>query len=325
MPRTATLLVLSDVHYASAAEQARGQYLELEDISHPLLRLLLQSYHRFVWMHRPLSQNYLLESCLGQAGPATMAVLNGDLACDTSSVGVSDDATLSSARECLAPLQERFGPNLRVTWGDHELGKINLSGVRGGMRLDSFHRVRNELKLPPFWRMEMGRYVLLGVASSLVALPVFIADTLPEERDEWEELRRQHLEEIRAAFKALKSAQRLLLFCHDPSALPFVLREPAVSARLPQLEQTFIGHLHSNLYLWQSRILAGMPVIPFLGHPVRRMSAALNEARHWKPFRIRLCPALAGIELLKDGGFYRVELDPEARRPARFQFQPLPR
>ncbi len=117
----------------------------------------------------------------------------------------------------------------------------------------------------------------------------------------------------------------MLLFCHDPTALPFLWREEAVRARLPQVEQTIVGHLHSNLVLWKSRLLAGMPAIGFLGHTVKRLSYALNEARHWRPFHVRLCPALAGIELLKDGGYYAAELDPEARRPARFEFHRMPR
>jgi hypothetical protein len=94
---------------------------------------------------------------------------------------------------------------------------------------------------------------------------------------------------------------------------------------LPQVEQTIIGHLHSELILWKSRLLAGMPTIGFLGHTVKRMTTALNEARLWRPFHVRLCPALAGIELLKDGGYLTAELDPEARQPARFAFRPLPR
>ena len=51
---------------------------------------------------------------------------------------------------------------------------------------------------------------------------------------------------------------------------------------------------------------------------------ALHEARLWRPFHVRLCSALAGIELLKDGGYCTIELDPEARHPARFRFHPLP-
>jgi hypothetical protein len=158
-----------------------------------------------------------------------------------------------------------------------------------------------------------------------VALPVFEPDTLPAEQPEWERLRAEHLEEIRRAFAALRPGQRVLLFCHDPTALPFLWREEAVRARLPQIEQTIIGHLHSNLVLWKSRRLAGMPRIGFLGHTATRLSTALREARLWRPFHVRLCPALAGIELLKDGGYLIVEIDLEGSQPARFQFCPLSR
>ena len=160
---------------------------------------------------------------------------------------------------------------------------------------------------------------MLGIVSSLVALPVFEAEILPAERPEWERLRAEHLAEIRRAFAALRPDQRVLLFCHDPTALPFLWREEAIRSRLPQIELTIIGHLHSNLVFWKSRLLAGMPPIRFLGHTVQRFSTALSEARRWRPFHVRLCPALAGIELLKEGGYCTIELDPEAQ-PAR----PLP-
>ena len=111
----------------------------------------------------------------------------------------------------------------------------------------------------------------------------------------------------------------MLLFCHDPTALPFLWREEAVRQRLPQIEQTVIGHLHSGLVWWKSRLLAGLPAIRFLGHAVKRMSTALSEARYWKPFHVRLCPSLAGIELLKDGGFLTAELNAATPDPARFQ------
>jgi hypothetical protein len=117
----------------------------------------------------------------------------------------------------------------------------------------------------------------------------------------------------------------MLLFCHDPTALPYLWRESSVRRKLDQIEQTMIGHLHSKLIFWKSRLLAGMPVIRFLGGNVQRMTTALNEARKWREFRARLCPALAGIELLNDGGFLTAELDPAARAPIQFRLHPLPR
>ena len=193
------------------------------------------------------------------------------------------------------------------------------------MRLASWHCATRQLELQPFWQLSIGRYVIIGVASPLIALPANPSDVLPEEMPEWQRLREAHLAEIRAAFDALQPDQRVLLFCHDPTALPFLWQEESVRRRLPQVEQTIIGHLHTRLIIWKSRILSGIPPIKFLGHPVQKFTTALNQARRWWPFRVRLCPALAGIQLLNDGGYYTVNIDPEANRPARFTFHPLPR
>jgi hypothetical protein len=317
--------IVSDIYYASAAEQARGSGYESASIANPLLRLSVDLYRRFFWLHQPLQKNYLLPRFIQQCGQLDYLVANGDYSCDSMFVGVSDDAARQSARECLEILQSKFAQRLLVNFGDHELGKVSFFGGRGGMRLASWHSAKDALGLRPFWQLNLGRYVLMGVVSSLIALPVFEADTLPEERPEWEQLRAVHLAQIREAFTALASDQRVVLFCHDPTALPFLGEEPAVQSRLAQIEQTIIGHLHSNLILWKSRWLSGMPRITFLGHTAKRLTAALNRARYWKPFRVKLCPSLAGIELLKDGGFLTVDLDPDAARPLRVHRHHLPR
>jgi hypothetical protein len=44
------------------------------------------------------------------------------------------------------------------------------------MRLASWRRAIDELGLRSFWKHELGNYVLQGVVSSLVALPVFSPD-----------------------------------------------------------------------------------------------------------------------------------------------------
>ena len=323
--QTRRLGILSDIHYASAPEQARGDDYEYRDLRNPLLRTVLMLCRRFIWQRHPVRQNHLLEAFLSRAGPLDLVVANGDYSCDSKFVGVSDDAACQSARECLALLRARFGPKLRATLGDHELGKVSFFGMRGGMRLASWRRATGELELSPFWQERLGNYVLMGLVSSLVALPLFEADMLPEERPEWERLRAEHLAEVRRAFAGLRPGQRVLLFCHDPSALPFLSREEAVRRGLPQIEHTIVGHLHSQWVLRQSRLLAGMPRVSFLGHTPRRYTAALRHARLWRPFRVRLCPSLAGLELLKDGGFYTAELDCQGERPARFQFHRLGR
>ena len=325
MTSTRRLGIVSDIHYASSAEQARGSDYESVCIPNPLLRLGVHLYRRFFWLHQPLQKSYLLDRFIEQSGELDCVIANGDYSCDSMFVGVSDDAACQSVRECLDKLRLKFGDQLHLNFGDHELGKVSFFGGRGGMRLASWHRSQNELGLRPFWQFTIGRYVLMGVVSSLVALPVFKADALPEEYPEWERLRAIHLAEVNEAFSALAPDQRVLLFCHDPTALPFLGELPAVQARLSQIENTIIGHLHSNLILWKSRRLAGMPRITFLGHTAKRLSTALRRGVHWKPFHVRLCPSLAGIELLKDGGYLTVELDPEGRQPVRILRHHLPR
>jgi hypothetical protein len=325
MTGTIKLAILSDVHYAGAAERSRGNDYELRVVANPVLRQCVHLYRRFFWMHRPLHQNYLLDRFLDQSGECDYAVANGDFSCDSGFVGVSDAAVCESVHECLDKLRARFGSRLLTTFGDHELGKCSIFGRHGGMRLASWYRAQRELGLQPFWQIALGKYVAMGVVSSLIAFPVFAADALAEERPEWQDLRVEHLRQICAAFARLHRDQRVLLFCHDPTALPFLWREPEIQSKLSQIEQTVIGHLHSDLILWKSRCLAGIPEIRFLGYTAKRLSAALREGKYWRPFHVRLCPALGGIELLKDGGYLTAEVDPHRMRALRFQKHRLPR
>jgi hypothetical protein len=196
---------------------------------------------------------------------------------------------------------------------------MSLFGGVGGMRLASWHDSINKLGMKPFWEIGIGKIRLVGVVSSVIALPIYISETCPGERKEWEQLRRDHLEQINLFFNSLKPNEKIILFCHDPTALPFLLEQPAIQTKISQIEQTFIGHLHSELFLWKSRLLAGMPEIRFLGNGIRRMSAALRQAQCWSQFKVRLCPSLAGIQLLKDGGYYRLHIDPEGQSPIRYE------
>jgi Calcineurin-like phosphoesterase len=324
-PGRITVAVLSDIHYAGDAERARGDDFELRTITNPLLRTLVRFYRHFIWMRNPLEQDAQLDRFLNEVGPVDYVVANGDYSCDSAFVGVCDDAAFQSAQECLGKLRARFGDHIRFTLGDHEPGKLSLIGGHGGMRLASWRRATESLGLKPFWQLHLGNYLLLGVSSSLIALPASQPDTLPGEWPEWLKLRDAHMAEIRATFDSLQPEQRVILFCHDPTALPFLWREESAHRRLPQIEQTIIGHLHTRLVLWKSRLLSGIPRIRFLGNSIRKFTSALHEAHHWWPFRVRLCPALAGTELLNDGGYYTVELDPAAKVPAQFVFHPLPR
>ncbi len=319
-----TLLVVSDIHYAGDAEKSLG-HPRLLLKANPVTHLMMQIWDRFIWMRDPLAHNSLLDCFLSDVPQADVVVANGDFACDSACVGVSNDACLASAEECLGKLRGRFGGKLVATIGDHELGKLSLVGGLGGMRLASWDRTVGDLDLRPVWSFPIGRYLLIGVTSTLLALPVYRRDALADEVPAWEKLRAEHLREVRSIFAGLSPDQRVILFCHDPTALPFLWEEPEVRAKASQIERTVIGHLHSTLMLRQGLLMAGMPSIGFLGHSVRRMSTALNRARHWKPFNVLLCPSLAGIELLKDGGYYSAQLDPTGKTPAQFRFHPMKR
>jgi hypothetical protein len=325
VPGNITVAILSDIHYAGAAERARGDDYELRVIANPVQRAVARFYRHVFWMRHPLDHAPQLDRFIAAAGPVDYVVANGDYACDSAFAGVSDPAAFASTQECLGKLRARFGERVRFTIGDHELGKQALFGGTGGMRLASWRRAAEELGLHGLWQLNIGSYLLIGVASPLIALPANLPDILPEERPEWLCLREAYLAEIRAAFDALAPEQRVILFCHDPTALPFLWREDPVRRRLPQIEQTIIGHLHTRLILWKSRVLSGIPPIRFLGRNVSRFSSALHEAHFWWPFHVRLCPALSGTELLNDGGYYTMQIDPATSHPARFTFHPLPR
>jgi hypothetical protein len=313
MAHSERIALLSDVHYAGLTERKRGNDYEYRNLASPVQRLVCHYYRRFFWLRDPLDHNDLLDRFLARIGEPDHVFALGDYSCDTGFVGVSDDGALESARECLDKLRSRFGTRLHAVIGDHELGKFSMFGKRGGLRFESWRRAREDLGLSPFWRVDIGPYACIGITSTLVMLPSFHGEILDDERPDWESARNQHLKEIRDGFNSLPDGQPIILFCHDPSALPFLSTEPSVQTRFDQIRQTFVGHLHSPLILWKSRRLAGMPRISFMGHTVNRLSTALGRAQKWKPFKVRLCPSLAGVELLKDGGFCTVEVPEDAR------------
>jgi hypothetical protein len=318
------IAVVSDIHYACEAEQARRAH-ELKAIKSLAMRLAISLYRDHIWLRDPYGKNHLLEQFLAGAGMPDLVVANGDYSLDTHFVGVADDAACESARQCLSILRGRFGEKFVAGLGDHELGKFSLVGNQGGLRITSWRRATVDLGLKPCWEKSVGKYVLLGITSTMVALPVFEPEILPEEREEWQRLRDAHLQEVRNLFAAVKPDQKIILFCHDPTALPFLWRDEIVRPKVPQIEKTIIGHLHSPLILWKSRVLAGMPAIRFLGNSIRRYSSALREAKYWRPFNVCLCPSVAGLELLKDGGFLRLRLDAQGIEPLHIERQRIHR
>ncbi|MBG90044.1 MAG: hypothetical protein CMO80_24530 [Verrucomicrobiales bacterium] len=323
MGKPLKLLVVSDIHYAGPGERERSGY-EARSATNVFQRELLRLYRGQIWLEDPLVHNHFLDWFMERAGEPDIVVANGDFSCDSAFTGHADDASFESAQICLNRLRERFGKSLHTTIGDHELGKKSLVGGLGGLRLKSFEITRDELGVQPFWQFTRGNYVFMGVTSSLLALPVLLAEGLEEEFDAWRELRDQHVAQIDAAFRDLKRGQRVILFCHDPTALPYLAEIQSVRAQYGRIEQTIVGHLHSEFVYKTSLVLSGLPTISFAGVPIKRMSSALQRARKWEPFDVKLCPSLTGIQAREDGGFLTVELDPDDPKPLEWEFHHLP-
>ncbi|MEY2407407.1 MAG: hypothetical protein QOF48_77 [Verrucomicrobiota bacterium] len=312
------IAIVSDIHYAGAAETARGHSM-LDRIRSPFRRWLVRQQRHWLWLREPWAHNHFVQQFIREAAGADLIVANGDFSCDSAYVGVSDQAAFESADECLGQLRAAFGDKFLATIGDHELGKMMLGEKEGGLRLASHARAIGPLRLEPFWQRRIGRYVLVGITSSLIALPLYEAEALPGEWPQWCRLREQHIEELRNVFDSLQPSDRVLLFCHDPSALPFLREDRVIRRGLPQIERTIVGHLHSKWILRQARLMAGMPRLNGLGHTARRLSRALREARHWKEFHLLLCPSPPGLQLFKDGGYCTAELQPDGDAPAQFE------
>jgi len=177
---TCTLGLLSDIHYASAAEQARGDDYEYRGLKNPLLRRLLRLHRHYIWLRAPLRQNHLLDRFLERSGRWT-----------TSWPTATSPATPGARperRRLLSKRQRVLGTPPRavrragaVHLRRPRAGKNQPRGNAGGMRLASYRRATEELGLKPFWRLDLDRYCLIGITSTLVALPLFAKDMLPEE------------------------------------------------------------------------------------------------------------------------------------------------
>jgi len=322
MSKPIKVLICSDIHYASELEKQRGSY-EINAISSPWQRLLVRFYRHFIWLRNPFGHNHLLERVLNPPFEPDWVVANGDYSCDSAFIGVSDPAAFTSAKECLSALRTRYSDRLSAVYGDHELGKVSLCSGKGGLRLRSFEVAQDDLSLDPIWTKRFGNYVFIGITSSLVAMPIFIRETLADEKERWKQLARNHVTEIEKVFSAVTANDRVILFCHDPTALPFLAKIPAVQSRSVQIERTIIGHLHSPLILRQSQILSGIPKIGFCGPTVLRNTSALSQAKSWRAFNILLCPSLPGLQLTKHGGFYEMTLDPSGEDRAEFKLHSI--
>lgn len=301
------LLVVSDLHFAGPQEQARRGH-EARVMPNALARGFAYLWRHHCWLRDPFAHNDKLGRIIAANPAPDLVVANGDFTIDSAYVGVSDDAALESAGLALAELRAAYGDRLLATIGDHDLGKKSLFGGAGGPRWASLRRCEQELGLRQFWRRDVGECVLLGVASTPLAWPVFEREGLPEEITAWRTAHESLRATVAAEFDRVTDAARIILFVHDPTALQFLWELAAVRRRRHQIVRTLIGHLHTPAILRAARVLAGMPRLECFGVTARRLSTALNGAHCWRNFNLTLCPSPTGCQLLKDGGWLTLRL-----------------
>jgi hypothetical protein len=222
-------------------------------------------------------------------------------------VGLSDESTFESASAVIAMIRDVFGDKCRLSFGDHDIGKYSTHLRQGGVRLASIERGEEVLGIQSFWEEAIGDYHLIGVNSSLLGLQMFLPEAIEAEIPEWTRRRDEHIQQVCEAFDQLPDTTRIVLFCHDPSALAVLSDLPAVRRRLPQIVRTILGHLHSPGLLRLARML---PPLPRFNpkYPVARILAhSLSEKGAWRRFKPVLCPSTFGTGRHVSGGALFVE------------------
>lgn len=325
-PTSKKYVIFSDVHYAGPSETRRG--LAEAKINAPIHQKAFVSFYRnFLWLADPIYHAKRFHQLIGQINhlrPNEIIYL-GDLTMDTAFVGLSDPASLESAKEFIDICHSNFQSPMNWVMGDHELGKTSIIGKIGGPRIDSLSKWTDELNMPMHWISKWNRWTIISLCSTLAAFPVYAPEFLPNEQSKWEAAQKQHLDWIKSTFSKIAPDERIVLLCHDPSALGFLSEINEVQEKMNQIAVTWVGHMHTSLVAQAAQIFSGVPEINFLGTSIRRFSIALNRAKIWKDFRMKLCPSPSGSEAYRDGGFFEMILyDDDEKRYPTCVFHPNP-
>lgn len=311
-------LIFSDVHYAGPGERRRG-LTETDASVHPIQKMFVSVYRNFLWLADPLAHasNFRNLAIKMNSLKCDDSIFLGDTSMDTAFIGIADPLTLESAQEFMSLVQSHIDAPTKWVVGDHELGKTSMIGKKGGPRYKSVENWTEELNKPLGWSDHWHHWKLISVCSTLVGMPVFEAEILPTEKSLWVDAHENHIQWIKKTFGQIQKHERAILFCHDPSALGFMYGIPEVREKLDQIAVTWVGHMHTPLVKNAADLFAGIPPILHLGSSLRRYSLALQKAKVWKKFRMKLCPSPAGSELLRDGGFFEMTLstDPNQKFP----------
>lgn len=302
-------VIFSDVHYAGPAETRRG--LSEDKIKAPLYQKAFVSlYRNFLWLADPVfhaKRIHPLITRINKLSPDEIIYL-GDLSMDTGFVGISDHASFESAEEFINLCHSELSSPIRWVMGDHELGKTSIIGKIGGPRFESMSKWTDALNMPIHWSSKWNHWKLICLCSTLAAYPVYSPEFLPSELKAWEAARQNHLSWIKDTFGNISKEERVIIFCHDPSALGYVSEIKEVREKMSQIAVTWVGHMHTSAVAQAAQILSGVPEVCSFGHSIRRFTVALNRAKIWRDFNMKLCPSPSGSELFRDGGFYEMTL-----------------
>lgn len=326
------LAVISDIHVLGPRElqAAHAAHDELGSDLDPIRRKWRRGLHRVrrrLWnghleLREPAFRHAL--SRLLEFDPDWI-IANGDFGGDFGGTGLSNDATFESAATAVQLMRDLFANRCRFVFGDHDLGKYSTVLRGGGIRLDSLHRGEKALGIPSFWHVRDEDFHLIGVNSSLFTLDFFLPEALVDEIPVWREKRREHIEQVSHAFDGLPRNARVILFCHDPSALTALAQVPVVQKRLNHVEQTVVGHLHTPSLMKLTKLA---PLFARLNprYPVARIIAkGLKGAQAWQQFNPVVCPSTFGTGHHVAGGLLFLERDANGRLATRRIRLPRPR
>lgn len=314
------LAVISDIHVLGPGEHERDREVEASlgagrGWMRTGWRHFLHRARRRFWNWHPESRRTCFLKALEEmhAYDPDWVIANGDYGGDALGVGLSDEATYESAAGVITLIREIFPDQCHFIFGDHDIGKYSTGLRQGGIRLESLDLGEQKLGIRSFWQEQVEDIKIIGVNSSLITLDHFLPEALKDEIPEWQRRKAEHEELLTAAFAGLRKEDRVILFCHDPSALGVLIENPAIEKCLSQIEMTVLGHLHEPRLL---TLVQRLPVVPSWKpkYPVARIiSEGIKSARTWARFNPIICPSPFGTGHHLAGGVLFIEEDKSRR------------
>ena len=314
------LAIISDIHVLGPGEHEKDREL-MDALStgrgrmRSVGRRFLHRARRRFWNWHPESRRACFLKALEeiQLYHPDWVVANGDYAGDAGGVGLSDESTYESAAGVITLMREIFPDRCHFMFGDHDIGKYSTAIRQGGIRLASLQRGEDILGIRSFWQEQIEDIHLIGINSSLITLDFFLPEALTEEIPEWNRRRQQHEQQVTEAFSALPSDERVILFCHDPSALGLLIQHPVIRERKEQIALTVLGHLHQPHLLTLVQRLPRMPGWTPKYPVARIMTEGLRSAKTWRHFNPIVCPSPFGTGQHVSGGVLFIERTPDNR------------